>query len=158
MNNCRPSFSFEPTVESRAATIRWKKAKYTYTLKSSVGTTQTVSPTMFHSYNWDRNKTWIKFQKSCLKAMGRAYRQSVLWQTERWPDPVWWICDTAAQGPRAWLLGCGLAIMVCLITCIATQQVISQAETEGLTCHREINNPSTRSGYLKKRGGPKCAW
>lgn len=75
--------------------------------------------------------------------MGRPYRQSLLWQTEWWPDPVWWICDTAAQGPRAWLLGCGLAIMVWLITCIATQQVISQAETEGLTCHQEINNPST---------------
>lgn len=84
-----------------------------------------------------------------LKRSNRETPQPLLWQTEWWPSLVWWICDTAAQGPRDWLLGCGLAIMVCLITCAATQQVISQTGTWGLTCHQEINNPSTRSGYLR---------
>lgn len=48
--------------------------------------------------------------------------------------------------------------MVCLITCTATQQVISQTGMLGLTCHQEINNPPTRSGYLRGKANRVIHW
>lgn len=68
----------------------------------------------------------------------RHCRQSLLRQTEWWPRSVWWIYDIVVWDLGAWLFGWGLAIMVCLITCTATQQTISQTGTMGLNSQQEI--------------------
>lgn len=86
----------------------------------------------------------------------RETLQTVFAVTDRvmtWPRvmDMW----QGSSRPEGLALGWGLAIMVCLITCTATQQVISQTGTLGLTCHREINNPPTRSGYLRGSGNGK---
>lgn len=101
-----------------------------------------------------KHPAFLKLQ-SCDVKQSNATRETLqtvsVWQTEWWPRPVWWICDRAAWDLRAWLSGWGLALMVCLITCTATQQIISQAGTLGLTCHQETNNPPTRSQKKGKR-------
>lgn len=52
----------------------------------------------------------------------------------------------------AWLLGWGLVIMECLITCTATQQTISQTGTMGLNSQQEITifSPDCCLGTLEE--------
>lgn len=127
-----------------------------YTPKTNVGSSAsrsipTVPPTLLHSYTNRRKDLNQSFKK--LSEDNGETLQTVSALTDRvMTRPCVMDMWHGGSGPQGLgLLGCGLAIMVWLITCIATQQVISQAETEGLTCHQEINNPSTHSGHHKKR-------